>query len=105
MIILDKEPKVFNKILYVLFPIIKIMTDNSYLLASRLFGNSIIWVPSLLKCAFRQMVYIGTTQNRAENVFRLVEVTDTKGNNLPLITNRFDLEAESIIFIDSAGQS
>ena len=42
------------------------------------------------------MVYIGTTQNRTENVFRLLEVMDTKGNNLRLITNRFDLNAEEI---------
>lgn len=40
------------------------------------------------------MVYIGTTQNRAENLFRLVEVEDTKGNVLRLITNQFDLSAD-----------
>lgn len=43
-----------------------------------------------------QMVLIGTTQNRAENYFRLVKVLDTKGNVLHLITNRFDLEPEEI---------
>jgi len=43
-----------------------------------------------------EMVYIGTPQNRAENVFRLVEVHDTKGNLLRLITNRFDLSADEI---------
>ncbi len=42
------------------------------------------------------MVYIGTTQNRTENVYRLLEVMDTKGNLLRLITNRFDLKAEEI---------
>src|SRR5699024_9690877 len=43
-----------------------------------------------------KMVYIGTTQKRAENIFRLVEVVDTKGNILRLITNRFDLDADEI---------
>lgn len=43
-----------------------------------------------------KMVYICTTQNRAESAFRLLEVADTKGNILRLITNRFDLGAEEI---------
>jgi IS4 transposase len=43
-----------------------------------------------------QMVLIGTTQNRAENYFRLLKVMDSKGNELHLITNRFDLSAEEI---------
>ncbi len=42
------------------------------------------------------MVLIGTTQNRAENYFRLLKVMDSKGNELHLITNRFDLSAEEI---------
>ncbi len=42
------------------------------------------------------MVFIGTTQNRAENYFCLVKVLDTKGNVLHLVTNRFDLEPEEI---------
>src|SRR5690625_5185389 len=42
------------------------------------------------------MVYIGATQNRTENVFRLLEVEDTKGNVLRLIANRFDLEPDEI---------
>lgn len=43
-----------------------------------------------------QMVLIGTSQNRAENYFRLLKVMDSKGNELHLITNRFDLSAEEI---------
>jgi putative transposase len=42
------------------------------------------------------MVLIGTTQNRAENYFRLLKVIDSKGNVLLLVTNRFDLSAEEI---------
>ncbi len=35
-------------------------------------------------------------QNRTKNYFRLLKVLDTKGNELHLITNRFDLSAEEI---------
>ena len=42
------------------------------------------------------MVVIGTPQNRAENVFRLLKVLDSKGNELHLLTNRFDLDADEI---------
>ncbi|MBZ9534367.1 transposase, partial [Cytobacillus oceanisediminis] len=35
-------------------------------------------------------------QNRAENYFRLLKIIDSKGNELHLITNRFDLSAEEI---------
>ena len=42
------------------------------------------------------MVYIGTTQSREETLFRFLEVEDTKGDILRLITNRFDLDAEEI---------
>src|SRR5699024_1440626 len=43
-----------------------------------------------------EMVLIGTPQNRAENAFRLIKVLDSKGNELHLITNRFDLSADEI---------
>ena len=42
------------------------------------------------------MVVIGTPQKRAENLFRLLEVVDSKGNVIRLVTNRFDLSAEEI---------
>lgn len=43
-----------------------------------------------------KMILIGTTKNRAENVFRLIKVLDTKGKELHLFTNRFDLSADEI---------
>ncbi|MCT6942505.1 MAG: transposase, partial [Metasolibacillus sp.] len=43
-----------------------------------------------------EMILIGTTQNRAENAFRLIKVLDSKGKELHLITNRFDLSADEI---------
>ena len=43
-----------------------------------------------------QMVLIGTPQKRAENLFRVIEVKDSKGNLLRLVTNRFDLSSDEI---------
>lgn len=43
-----------------------------------------------------EMILIGTTQNRAENAFRLIKVLNSKGNELHLITNRFNISADEI---------
>ncbi|MBD8003774.1 IS4 family transposase [Bacillus norwichensis] len=78
------------------------MTDDGYFFVSRLKKNAVIHevesfsLPEGSTVSSDKMVYIGTTQNRAENLFRLLEVTDTKGHVLCLITNRFDLEADEI---------
>jgi IS4 transposase len=78
------------------------MTDDGYFFVSRLKKNAVIHevesfsLPDDSTILSDKMVYIGTTQNRAENVFRLLEVIDTKGNILRLITNRFDLSADEI---------
>lgn len=78
------------------------MTDEAYFFLSRLRKNAVIRevydfkIPEDSDVLSDQMVLIGTTQNRAENYFRLVKVLDTKGNVLHLITNRFDLEPEEI---------
>jgi len=78
------------------------MTDDGYFFVSRLKKNAVtrhIHAFELLEDSpviRDDMVYIGTTQNRAENVFRLIEVEDTKGNMLRLITNRFDLSSDEI---------
>ena len=76
------------------------MTDDGYFFASRLKKKSreiqSFDFPPVSNVLPDKMVYIGTTQNRAENIFRLVEVTDTKESILRLITNRFDLEADEI---------
>src|SRR5699024_5173397 len=78
------------------------MTDNGYFFLTRLRKNAFIRViddfklPEDSAVLSDQMVVIGTTQNRAENYFRLIKVTDSKGNQLLLVTNRFDLSAEAI---------
>lgn len=43
-----------------------------------------------------QMVVVGTTLKRSENYFRRILVKDSSGNELVLITNRFDLSPEKI---------
>ncbi|MER2049819.1 MAG: IS4 family transposase [Solibacillus sp.] len=78
------------------------MTDDGYFFLSRLRKNAV--TREVFEFALNddspvlsdQMVLIGTTQNRAENYFRLLKVADSKGNVLHLITNRFDLSAEEI---------
>ena len=78
------------------------MTDDGYFFLSRLRKNAVIRevfcfkLPENTSVLSDQMVLIGTTQNRAENYFRLLKVLDSKGNELHLITNRFDLSAEEI---------
>ncbi|MED3831587.1 IS4 family transposase, partial [Priestia megaterium] len=78
------------------------MTDEGYFFLSRLRKNAVIRevynfkLPENTPVLSDQMVLIGTTQNRAENYFRLIKVLDSKGNELHLVTNRFDLSAEEI---------
>lgn len=78
------------------------MSDDGFFFVSRLRKNAVIRVVQTLRClegstaASDEMVLIGTTQNRAENVFRRIRVADSKGNPLELITNRFDIDADEI---------
>ncbi|AYK67776.1 IS4-like element IS4Bsu1 family transposase [Bacillus subtilis subsp. subtilis] len=78
------------------------MTDDGYFFVSRLRKNAVIRVIEPFKLPedslvfSDEMVLIGTPQNRAENAFRLIKVLDSKGNELHLITNRFDLSADEI---------
>lgn len=78
------------------------MTDDGYFFVSRLRKNAAIRVmeefqlPEESTALSDEMILIGTPQNRAENYFRRIKVADTKGNELQLITNRFDLKADEI---------
>ena len=79
-----------------------LMTDDGYFFVSRLRKNAVTRVvekferPKDAHVLSDEMVLIGTPQNRAENYFRLIKVLDSKGNELHLITNRFDLSADEI---------
>ena len=62
------------------------MTDDGYFFVSRLKKNPVIRevysfsLPDDNTVLSDKTVYIGTTKKRTENVFRLLEVMDTKGN-------------------------
>jgi len=78
------------------------MTDDGYFFVSRLKKNSItrtiksFEVEQGSTIVTDQMVAVGGPTKRMDNLFRLIEVDDTKGNRLRLITNRFDLKASEI---------
>ena len=78
------------------------MTDEGFFFVSRLRKNAVTRVlepfklPEVSTILSDEMILIGTTQNRAENTFRLIKVLDSKGKELQLITNRFDLSADEI---------
>lgn len=79
-----------------------LMTYDGYFFVSRLRKNAVIRLletferPEDSTVLSDEMILIGTTQNRAENAFRLIKVLDSKGKELHLITNRFDLSADEI---------
>lgn len=78
------------------------MTDDGYFFVSRLRKNAVVRVLESFSVhegsavLSDEMVVIVTTQNRSENVFRLIKLLDTKGNELHLLTNRFDIDADEI---------
>lgn len=78
------------------------MIDEGYFFVSRLRKNAVVRVidtfslPANSTVLSDEMVVIGTTQNRTENVFRKIRILDSKDNELTLLTNRFDLSADEI---------
>ena len=78
------------------------MTDDGYFFVSRIRKNAVIHVIETFKLPedslvlSDEMMVIGTSQNRAENLFRLIKVLDSTGNELHLMTNRFDFSADEI---------
>ena len=78
------------------------MTDDGYFFVSRLRSNAVFRelksfeLPENSSVLSDKMILIGTTQNRTENAFRRLKVLDTKGNELILVTNRFDLNANEL---------
>ncbi|MBE1556809.1 hypothetical protein [Sporosarcina limicola] len=42
------------------------------------------------------MVYIESATNRTENVFRIIDIIDSRCKEMRLITNRFDFLADDI---------
>ncbi len=79
-----------------------LMTDEGYFFVTRLRKNAVVRIteqfelPSNSSILSDETVYVGTTQNRSENVFRRIKLLDDNGKELTLITNRFDLTADEI---------
>lgn len=75
-------------------------TDDGFFFVCRLRKNAIIRVleefalPEGSPVLADKMVYIGSTTNRMENIFRIVDIIDNRGKEMRLITNRFDLSAD-----------
>ncbi|HEY4532233.1 MAG TPA: IS4 family transposase [Kurthia sp.] len=78
------------------------MTDEGYFFVSRLRKNAVthsiekFHLPKESSVLSDEMISLGTAQSLAGNEFRLLKVMDSKGNELHLITNRFDLSADEI---------
>lgn len=71
------------------------MTDDGYFFVTRFRVLEPFTLPTHSTVLSDEMV-ICTTQNRSENVFRRVKLLDTKGKELTLLTNRFDISADEI---------
>ncbi|EJL38701.1 transposase family protein, partial [Brevibacillus sp. CF112] len=77
-------------------------TDKGIFFASRLKDNAEIRhlyefkIPLESSVLSDSMILLGTPQKRVDNVLRLIETLDSKGNLIRIITNRFDLEAEEL---------
>jgi hypothetical protein len=77
-------------------------TDKGIFFASRLKDNAEIRqldafkVPPESSVLSDSMILLGTPQKRVDNVLRLIETLDSKGNRIRIITNRFDLEADEL---------
>ncbi|WP_286085910.1 hypothetical protein [Brevibacillus sp. NSP2.1] len=75
-------------------------TDQGIFFASRLKDNAetrhlfTFKVPPESSVLSDSIILLGTPQKRVDNVLRLIETHDSKGNRIRVITNRFDLEAE-----------
>jgi len=78
------------------------MTDDGYFFVSRLRKNAVthsietFHLPKESSVLSDEMISLGMAQSLAGNEFRLLKVMDSKGNELHLITNRFDLSADEI---------
>lgn len=87
---------------YMDFKMFDQMTDDSYTFVSKVKKNTVIHEIKSLPLAKEtdvqsdKVVYVGHEKAKTKHQFRLIEVQDTQGNDLRLITNRFDVSAEEI---------
>ncbi len=85
------------------------MTDEGYFFVTCLRKNTVVRVhetfeiSSNLPILSDEMVVIGTTQNRMENVFLKIRFLDDNDNEPTLISNRFDLSVDEIADVYKTG--
>jgi len=76
--------------------------DEGLFFASRLKKNAVIRVLQTFSVSEDSpilsdaMVVLDTPQKRTEHVYRLIEIHDSQGHLIRIVTNRFDLSAEEI---------
>lgn len=76
--------------------------NDGYFFVTRLRENAVIRhlqafeLPTDSSVLSHEMVAIRKTQNRFENEFSLIKVLDSKGNELQLLTKRFNLSEDKI---------
>lgn len=77
-------------------------TDDGLFFVCRLKKNAVVSIvdefelPEGSPVLSDKMVHIGSTTTRTENVFRIVDIIDSRGKEMRLITNRFDISADEI---------
>jgi hypothetical protein len=77
-------------------------TDQGIFFVTRLKKNAVVRIvcsfslPEDSRVQSDEMVSIGTPQKRMENVLRLIKVIDSRGKQIEILTNRFDLSADEI---------
>ena len=87
---------------YLDFELFDRLANDGFFFVSRIKKNTIVHVMNHYEVAEKilvdsdQMVVLGGSNAYLTNPYRLVEVDDTQGSPLRLITNRFDLSSEEI---------
>lgn len=85
---------------YLDFKMFDQLSHKGFFFVTRIRKNSLVHimnsyaVPPGSNTVNDQMVVLGRSSDYLTDLYRLVEVTDTKRNRLCLITNRFDISAE-----------
>lgn len=98
----DKEAMYVFDRAYVDYKRFDIFTDDGIFFVCRLKKNAVITVveefkiPKDTTIISDKMVFIGSSTNCTENVFRVIVILDEKGKEMRLITNRFDSSVEEI---------
>lgn len=78
------------------------LTDDGYFFVSRMRKNAVthsiekFYLSKESSVLSDEMISLGTAQSLAGNEFRLLKVMDSKGNEMHLITNRFDLSVDEM---------